>query len=156
MFRIFKFRSVIEAELFLNGGILGGNELVVRGVDNLVGQTLTFTSPVASVTFTPSLIPGRDDPERLTIADIAAQVKAVDPNIVTINIGGAVGFKHVSGTTPIALAAAPAPAKVILGFPGNTTVVGQVIGSMYTAPAIPPYLYWFQQADSAITVVVWE
>src|SRR4051812_7578680 len=89
-----RFTNIDEVEVFLNGGILGGQLASSKsgtpanlaiGVSNLVGKTLTFTSPsAASVTFVKSdvgsgsaVAPGTNpDPYTLLPKDIIAQIEA--------------------------------------------------------------------------------
>ena len=49
MHKIYKFRDISEVQIFLNGGIIGTD--VSKGIVGLVGTTLAFSSPSASVTF---------------------------------------------------------------------------------------------------------
>lgn len=76
-----KFREVEEVDLFLNGGVLGGADVVAGaggnyGVYGLVGKTLKFKQPsVATVTFVLSTDPNNTDPSRLTYKDIKSQIE---------------------------------------------------------------------------------
>jgi hypothetical protein len=112
------------------GGILGG-AFDHRGMD-LHGKTLTFTAPVAVVSFVkPSLIP-------FTFEEIRAAVAAVDPTLLTVIVDGQIGFRaNVAVTLGASGSAAETAGRAVLGLP-KTAMAGTIINS--PSGATPRYI----------------
>lgn len=80
-FKTRKFQELEEVDLFLNGGLIGGADLI--GL-YLVGLTFKFVKPsAATVTFTASTDPNNPDPSRLSFKDIKEQIEAA---IATVSV----------------------------------------------------------------------
>lgn len=149
-----KFSNVEEAQFFLDGGIIGGGKTAGK-IYGLVGQTLTFTSPVGAVTF----VAGADTTNlTLSFAEIKAQVEAALATVLVRSFGpdGAVGFIEKTPGSGVALTAADQIAKKLLGFPQTAAVVGKVYATptTNTAPCLVN-IYSDVQSNSHV-VVTWE
>lgn len=120
-----KFEKLDEANFWCAGGILGGAD-PGHEIGGLVGQTITFTSPVGSCTFTEAAS-GNASPGKLRFADIKAQMEAAIANLVVLTLGKKIGFKHVTPGTACTMGAVSQGGRVPLGFPNNEAVTGLVI-----------------------------
>ena len=128
--KIKKFRSIEEANIMLNGGIVTGVE-IVKGFDDLVGKTITFATPAGSKTFTQ---PSGSYQGRLTFKDLKTQLEAAVTNLVVVNLDGKLAFKHSAGTA-VSLAQASETGRAPLGFPNNEAISGKVfVAPSGTAP----------------------
>lgn len=146
--RMNKFRDIVEAEIFLRGGLIGTD--VSKGVVGLVGKTISFTSPVGDVTF----VTANRENDMLLLTDIKSQIEAVlTSGMRVLSVGGRIAFVHPSGTTAIALAATDQQAKSLLGFDQNSATSGKVYG---VVPGTPPAYLSAYSADGAHVVVTNE
>lgn len=120
-----KFEKLEEANFWCAGGIVGGADpgTQIRG---LVGQTVTFSSPAGSCTFTEAAS-GNASPGLLRFADIKSQLEAAVASLVVVAIGKKIGFKHVTPGTACAIAAVSQGARAALGLPNNEALTGVVI-----------------------------
>jgi hypothetical protein len=149
-----KFSNVEEVQFFLDGGILGGGK-TVGGVYGLVGESITFTTPSATVTF----VQGADvQNNTLTFAEIKAQIEAAITGSRVRSFGpdGAIGIIESTPTNGIALAATDQVAKKLLGFPQAAAVTGKVYKTptTNTSPCLVA-IYSDVQSNSHV-VVTWE
>jgi len=147
---VYKFRDIVEMELFLRGGIIGAP--VGKGIEGLVGQTLTFTTPVGSHTFVTASRPN----DVLYLTDIKSQLEAAlgAGNIQVMNVGGQIAFVHPTSASAIAIAATSQPAKALLGFAQDKAVAGKLFG---VVPATPPaFVTAYPSSDNAHVVVTNE
>ena len=151
MYSMHKFRDLAEVQNYLNGGLLGTD--VSKGVVGLVGETLTFTSPVGSCTFVEGASPDR----RLMFADIKQQIEAAVAGIKVYQIGGQIAFIHSATpvTLPIELAAGASHAKRLLGFAYDTATVGRIINDV-NAVAAPRFDWWNTTEDGSHAIMIWE
>lgn len=146
--RVYKFRDIVEMELFLRGGLLGGD--VSRGVVGLVGKTLTFTAPAGNVTF----VTENRENDMLLLADIKAQTEAAIANLTVLSVGGHIAFVHSSTAAGVALSATDSEAKSLLGFRRVGATTGKVYG---VVPGTPPaYLDSYASYDNSHVLVVNE
>lgn len=120
-----KFEKLEEANFWCAGGIIGGAD-PGREIAGLVGQTITFTSPVGSCTFTEAAS-GNASPGRLRFADIKSQMEAAIANLVVLAVGKKIGFKHATPGTACTMGAVTQGGRVPLGLPNNEAVTGLVI-----------------------------
>ena len=149
-FSVHKFATIVEMEQYLNGGIIGGKDLSSAGVLGLIGQTLTFTRPAFTCTFTD---PGVGS---LRLGDIKQQIELANPHIQVVFSNGCVAFVEKVPTLGVALdPAANEVARTILGFAVTGTIEGRVIKQMFSATA--PRLEGFEQSSNgSYVVVIWE
>ncbi len=129
--KLYKFRDLAEANLFLSGAVIGGAD-ISGGVVGLVGKTLNFTTPSGAVTFT--AVASRPN-GALLIKDIKSQVETA---IVALKVaalpGGRIVFVEASPTTGVSIPATDQEAKGLLGFDQNTAFAGKVYGTDVTTP----------------------
>lgn len=95
--KVYKFRDIVEAELFLNGAVIGrGN--VEQGFP-VVGKKLTFTAPgpAGVVTFTNGTNPS--DPYTLYFKDVKAQIEAAVVGVKISSKDGKIVFMSATGVT---------------------------------------------------------
>lgn len=122
--KIREFRSIVAANFFLSGGVVGGVPVPSHTkyrFQDLVGKTLTFTSPAGSKTFTQpaGLFPGE-----LTFQDVKSQLEGAIANLRVLLVEGQLAFQHATAGTVVSLASANEPARPILGFPNNVGISG--------------------------------
>ena len=112
MIKTRKFGTLEELEIFLQGGVIGGVDLFKRstapggqGLWGLVGATIVFTTPAATVTFTGT--------ETLSVQDVISQIgtqttSAVQPRLyrgrlVLIEASPSAGLVATSASTALPL-----------------------------------------------------
>ena len=148
-----KFREVEEVDLFLNGGLIGGTEIVggadgLYGVNGLVGKTLIFIKPsAATVTFVAGA-----DPYRLTYKEIKAQIEAA---IAAVSVRQYMKKLVVVEATPTngVTIDKTGTGNTLLGFDKNNDTVGTKFGPISTTA---PCLQGVQPlSDSGFTVTVY-
>lgn len=150
LLRVHKFRDVAEMELFLHGGIIGG-QIGRYGIVGLVGKTITFTTPNFSHTFVTA---GRED-DALLLTDIADQLYTASTQALMVySYHNRLVFVQKTPTTGVALGNDPQPAKTLLGLKSGLAVAGKV----YAAPggAAPAFVTAYSTNDGAHTVVTLE
>lgn len=147
-----KFRDFEELQVYLNGGVICGVD-VSQGIYGLVGNTLTFTRPAFSVTFTP--VAGRID-GILYAPEIRSQIVAADPNVDVLVRGNKLIFIEKTPTFGVALdPAASQVTKTALGLPVTGSCEGRIVKQM-GSPA-PPRLEHIQQTrDGSYHLLIWE
>jgi hypothetical protein len=150
-FKFRKFQTVDEANLFVNGGIVGGKSLIgYQG--GLVGAVLTFTTPNVAVTFTTGALAGT-----LTFAEIKAQIEAASALLSVIPVGeGRIGIVEKAPSAGVVLADTGAATKTALGFPADAAVTGKVYtySASNTAPCVAAL--YFDTASGSHVVTTWE
>jgi len=153
-FSTHKVNDINELTHFLNGGVVGVD--ISRGVDGLVGTTLTFTTPAFACTFTPAAVTDRD-PYHLLQTDIITQINVADAghHLRVVSFKGRIGFVERTPTTGVVIAAAASDAKRLLGFSPAEAVTGRVIKQMFS-PAAPRVETVFQVVDYTYVVLIWE
>jgi hypothetical protein len=149
--RIHKFSDINEAQIFLNGGLVGAE--VSKGIGGLVGLTLTFDAPDFAVTFAHAEVTDRD-PYTLLLSDIKAQIEEESDDILVTQSGGRIVFIEKTPSAGTALSDNDELAKAILGFDRNNAVVGKV----YHPPGIggPPNFTWVAITDANHGIYTWE
>lgn len=150
-----KFTDINEAQIFLNGGIIGAD--VRKGIAGLVGKVLTFTTPAGAVTFAAASGPPTDrDPYTLLLTDIKAQVEAAIATVQVTSLGGRLVFLEATPASGVALSGNNEPAKALLGFDGNSVVAGK----FYHPTGIsggPNYYTWaYSVNESTHVIYTWE
>lgn len=133
MIKVQKFANIQELQLFLNGGLLGGN--IGLGIVGLVGKTMTFSAPAGTVTF----VTASRYNDALTLVDIKTQIEAAlnVANIKVISIYGRIGLVHPTAASAIVLDGTDQPAKALLGFNANDPSTGKLYGvAIGTPPAL--------------------
>jgi hypothetical protein len=132
--KILKFNSLDEYNHVIAGGIIGGK--FDKQIGGLVGQTLTFTTPSGSKTFTAASA-GTADSGFLRFGDVKTQLEAAINNLKVSLIDGNIAFKHATAGTAVVMANNTEPAKALLGFKDATTISGTAYaGASGTAPKV--------------------
>lgn len=146
-FSIHKFRDISELEVFLNGAIFGRSIVGVGQEFDLAGKTLTFTSPVAVVTFTAPA--GK---ETLSYGDVKSQIETGNIHVKVCIVGGHLAIVEKTPTNGVAVADAAEPAQAILGI-GRGATGALVLDQM---SATPPRLENTYAMDGEHIAVVWN
>jgi len=131
MLKILQFSALQEAEHVINGGIIGGRELVVieGKVYGLDGKTLIFTTPAGTVTFSDKVGAGH------TLAEVIAEIKAVHAGLQPKFVKKSLWVIETTPTNGVVITGA-GTANPVFGF-GAVTVTGTV----YDVPGgTPPRL----------------
>ncbi len=151
-FKTRKFSSMLHMDTFLNGGIICGNNKAVQGIEGLVGKTLTFTAPAGAVTF--AAVPGRNNPNKLLVEDIHAQIAAVPAlgDVVVFAVDGCVAFGRSTPGQVVALSAGPEDSRPLLGLSRS----GAVSGVVHNPPTTVPYVFWMHETNGAWVVCTVE
>jgi hypothetical protein len=150
-FRVQKFQTLAELELFLNGAIFGGD--VTRGIAGLVGLPLTFAQPAATVTFVRSAGP---DPDVLLFKDLKAQIEGAAAALLVTSLDGRLAIVEKVPAAGVALAAPAQAAKALLGFDATGATRGRVHRPLGVAGA-PPFVTQAYAAAATVHVVhIWE
>lgn len=153
-----KFQEIWEIDLFLNGGLIAGSDVIkggegVYGIYNLVGKTLKFTQPSAvTVTFVASVDPNNPDPNRLTYKDIKGQVEAAIPAVSVQQYARKLVLVEAAPANGVTIDKT-GTANPLLGFDKNTDTVGTKYGPI---GASAPCLQNIQVSDSVNTVSVYK
>jgi len=134
-----KFRNIETANLLLNGALEGGN--IGPAVDDIVGTTITFTSPAGTKTFTQ----GAQFQGRLTFAEIKTQLEAAIATLVVLQLDGKIIFKQTSGAA-VTLAAVNETGRAKLGLPNNEALSGKVYAP--SSGAAPRVMQFESQGDT--------
>jgi len=154
MLKIYKFQSIAEMELHLNGAIVGA-QVGSAGLAGLVGLTATFTTPAGSVTFLPST----SGDSILPFGEIKAQIEAAVAGLNVSLIHGRLVIREAVPTNGVDIGSAVAePARAYLGFDGAADghVVGLVYGNAYVAPAAPFLVQAYTTPDNAHVAICQE
>lgn len=134
-----KFREVEEVDLFLNGGLISGADVIGGsegnyGINGLIGLTLKFKQPgIITVTFVLSTDPKNPNPARLTYKDIKAQIESA---IAPVSVRQFNRHLVLVETTPAngVTIDHTGTATALLGFDANTDTVGIVYGPISASP----------------------
>jgi hypothetical protein len=158
-FKLYEFRSPIDAQHFMNGGIEGGI-IPPTGVYGLIGLTLTFLIPVAvppiplnSVTFVAGAKPGV-----LLFGEIKSQLETAIPALKMIQLSdGRIGIHVVNFATVVKTTAGPEAARPILGMPPSGILEGKLVVDDPTGVSTPRLASSTGGKDgSYILVAIWE
>lgn len=143
-----KFIEVWELDIFLNGGVLGGVDLVGGDGGNygtyaLVGLTLKFAQPSATtVTFVASVDPTNPDPNRLTYKDIKTQIEAAIPAVLVQQFNRRLVLIEAVPSVAGVTVDYTGTATRLLGFDPGRNTVGIKYGPISTtAPCLQSYTY---------------
>lgn len=126
MIVIKSFSSIVEANYWMKGAIDGGANPAGDFV-GLVGQTITFTAPAGSCTFTQ---PTTTSSGMMKFIDVKTQLEAAIAGLKVDCVGSKLMFYQTLGTTACAIGAVSEGGRVPLGLPKNVAVTGEVL----TAP----------------------
>ncbi len=132
--KIRKFRDIIEAEHYLNGGVVGGNAAVVPGIvgKNLIvgATTVTFTAVGSGVT---------GDTTALFFKDIKSQIETAVAAVKVFLLDGKIAIIEKTPTSG-ALVTKDGTANAILGFQNNSNIQGKIFAP--PPSATPPCWVW--------------
>jgi hypothetical protein len=151
--KVYKFRDIVEAELFLNGAILGGGN-ADKGYA-VVGKKLHFTAPgpVGTVTFTTGTNP--NDPYTLYLKDVKTQVETAVAGIKVFTKDNRIVFTSSTGVVLHPTGAAD-DANAAFGFDPLQDVVGKVYTPVDVS-ATPPCWTWAGISNENMHVLfTWE
>lgn len=123
MIQINKYASIIEANFKIQGGVTGG-VVTSQPFENLVGLTLTFSSPVGSCTFTQ---PAGTQCGQLRFSDVKAQIEAAVADVRVCTIENKFALTRKTSGQNISMAALDEPARKILGFASHEAIAGQFL-----------------------------
>jgi hypothetical protein len=160
--QVYKFRELDEIDLFLSGGVVGGDVsswgsaiaaggAVLKDAPVLAGLTLIFTQPAAhTVTF----VAGADTFGRLQFSELKAQIEAVMTTVVVRMLEGKLVIVESTPTNGVTITKSGTANKA-LGFDQTKAdTVGKVYGSPYAAaPAVPPYFLMAYSTNDNMHVV---
>lgn len=140
-----KFSEVSEVDIFLNGGVIGGVDIVAGaegnyGINGLVGKTLKFSQPsTATVTFAASTDPNNPNPNRLTFKDIKSQIEAAIAAVSVQQHARRLVLIEVTPANGVTIDKTGTGTK-LLGFDANHDTVGKKYGPISTtAPCLQAY-----------------
>lgn len=151
-FHAYKFRTIVEYETFLNGGIFGSD--VSKPVPGIVGKTLIFTSPSAvTVTFAAASSPLEGG--ALMFKDIHTQIQTAIATVRAMSINGRLALVEVTPSAGVALNTT-GTAKPLLGFPGDKVVTGKVYVPWATGVATPALVGFTVGEDNMYVATTWE
>lgn len=124
-----KFGTYVEANYWCKGAVFGGintsqGAAIVGQIAGLVGQTITFTSPVGSCTFTQ---PTGTPSGLMQISDVKAQLEAAIPAIKMDIIGAKLAFYKADGSAACSLGAVNEGGRVPLGLANNEAFAGVLL-----------------------------
>ena len=132
--KIEKYGSLEEVNHMLLGGIVGGQLPNSGLISGLVGETITFTSPAGSHTFTQ---PSDAAAGLMRFKDIKSQLEGAIANLVVLLIDGKIGFKHGTAGSVASFGTDAQPAKPLLGFKSGVAVSGRFVNAPGgSAPAL--------------------
>jgi hypothetical protein len=145
-----KKESIEEAQVFLNGGLIGGD--ASQGIEGLIGKTLIFTAPAAgTVTFA---LGSGSNPWKLSFKEIKQQIEAAVglSGLNVSSIRGALVIQEDTTTSGVAITGA-GTANAILGFDS----AGQT-GRVINAPggAAPKLSLFTVTPDNRIVLAISE
>lgn len=150
IFKINKFRTTQEVEVFLNGGVTWGAN-AEKGFGGIVGKTLVFTQPSST---TVTFVAGASDPngQNLSAFEAFSQIEAAlsglsvrlkDGQILIVEKAPNHGVVITGGT-----------AMPMMGFSGGIT--GKVYGIIdgVTAPTVPYFVSAHMQNDYHVIITM--
>jgi hypothetical protein len=151
--QILRFRTMEEANYVLRGGIIGGQLPQFRraiGYLNLVGNTITFTTPAGSHEFTQV---ATEVVGTISFAAVKTQLEANITNLLVDAVDGKIGFRHATLGTNVNIASADEPTRIELGFANEDAHVGQFINA---DGVTAPFLVSFSADQEGISVTINE
>lgn len=117
--KIYKFKDIVEAQHFLNGGVVGGKADVVGG---LVGKTLILEA--TTVTFVAAGAGVDGDQNALRFKDIKAQIEGA---VATVKVSLIDGKIAIVKSTPAAITVAKTgTGTALLGFSTQNDTVSKL------------------------------
>jgi hypothetical protein len=149
-FKLYEFRSPMDAQHFLNGAVIGG-VVPGEGLYNLVGLTMNFTTPVGAVTFTTG---SGADPYKLQFNDIKSQMEAAIANLTVVRMyDGRIVFLRTGLSAAVVIPTTSQAAKPILGLPISGVVSGKLVVHDPTGSATPRLAFLTGGKDGAYILV---
>ena len=160
--KVHKFRELTEMNIFLSGGLIGGNDISyfgssISGAEGggahdapvLAGLTLIFTQPAShTVTF----VAGVDPQGRLQFSEIKTQIQAVMTGVVVSLYQGKLSLVESTQTNGVTLTAA-GTANSIFGFSTNASTVGKIYGTPFGSAPAAPYVGMAYSDYNAMNVI---
>lgn len=149
MFKVMKFRDIIEMNAALNGGLVGGR---VRpdGWPGLVGLTVTFATPAVTHTFVAGA-----SPDVLLYREVKEQLETASGGALKVStMSGRLLFSEATPTFGVKLDALAEEARLRLGLPLTAfeTKVTQPPGSANS----PRFVSAYESFDRSQVLVTWE
>lgn len=159
--KIYKFKDIVEAQAFLNGGVFGSPvfQPPVPMVRDIVGKTFITKAPgpAGTCTFVPAGTFPDGDRSALLFKDIKAQIEAAIANITVHLIDGKMYVVETSPTNGTAIDKTGTSNK-LLGFDSAVDTVGKLYkpANTVTMPATPPVWVSSQVTETAHIIYTWE
>ena len=151
--RLFKFRTILELEPFLNGAALSGPCFEKQGwLSGIIGKTLIVEG--TTVTFVAGSVPPDGDVTALYFKDVKAQIEAAVATVKVLHLEGRVVIIESTITSGVTVGAL-GTANQNFGF--NTA--GDTIGKVYSPVDIsntPPTWVDIQLSDQMYVLSTWE
>lgn len=150
-----KYRDIREMQHFLQGGVLGGRAIQTgqtHGFLPIVGQTLIFSTPVATCTFTAGA-----NPQGLTAPEIVAQIEAAVPTVRAFWLNGCLALILATPASPAIVVNKTGTSNGFFGF--SNGVSGSVTPGKFVnnfGGAAPAYLTSYPTPDNSHVVLTWE
>lgn len=133
-----KFSTFVEANYWCKGAIFGNIEPAKGAIQGLVGQTITFTSPVGSCTFTQ---PAGQPAGMMLFSDVKAQLEAAIAAIKVEILGNKLVFYKGDGSAVCSMGAVNEGGRLPLGLANNEAFTGVLIsGPGGTKPTFVSYV----------------
>lgn len=123
MIKIEKYGTLEEANLKMQGGISTGVPTSSLFPD-LVGNTITFSSPAGSCTFTQ---PAGQLPGLMSFADVKTQLETAIANLKVLTVSNKLCFRHATAGQVVSLAALDEPARLALGLVNLEAITGSCL-----------------------------
>jgi hypothetical protein len=151
--KVYKFKDIDEAELFLNGAVFGGD--LRAGVQNLVGTKLKFTLPAAvEHTF---VVGAGADPYTLSLADLKSQLEGAVAGLRVRSFDGRLALMEITPSLGVTLIAATSnDARAALGFDPAVSTVSKVYTPAIVTPVAPCWTAIAADDKNMHIVYVWE
>jgi len=151
--KVYKFKDIDEAELFLNGAVVGGN--IRNGVANLVGKKLQFTLPAAvEHTFVTG---SGSDPYQLSLADLKSQLEGAVAGLRVRSFDGRLVFMETAPSGGVTIIAASVDdARALLGFDPAASTVSKVYTPAIVTPTPPCWTAIAADDKNMHVIYVWE
>lgn len=147
MMEIEKYGTLAEANLKIQGGLATGIKTTDPFV-GLVGETITFTSPAGSCTFTQPT--GRVEGQ-MHFVDVKSQLETALSDLVVASVDNKLTFRHATAGSIVSLGVLDEPARVVLGLGNGEAITGRCLNG---PSGVAPKFVEFVTEDLFIYVAV--
>ncbi len=148
--RIYKFKDALEAQHFLNGGVVGGKADRVSGI---VGRTLILDGVTTTFTAVGGGVAG--DSTALYFKDIRDQINTATSNGYVVSLlDGKIAILEATINNGIVVGAGTG--NELLGFKAGANPSSKVYAALAGTPAAPSFLQAMIGSDNSHIVYVLE